>query len=567
MVSTIRPWRSRKAAPIRERGSVLAVALIMGALLLTASAGLVVKLLMVRSAGSAESFKQLADLATANGVNRMIALLNTNDVNFLWNLNQDDSINTVGTPLRQWNLLLSGNETDLLALRAQMEQPCVPLPIITAADRESIKKTIKGGELSNNLRADDRPGGVAISYRLRSYAYLPGESKSFLTVEGYATQGDDNTKTVLARSLLTRVLALKRSMPSNDDWGVIAGKTMNLGPSSITGDGKVLWLLDANGASRFGTANACSVQSLGTALGSTNQVTRERLWPLQATDFPATGIFNESTALDLTGGTSLRRIWNIHDKRTTTCTGEPLPTGQQGPAICTRNENAATSWVPFKDTDNGTVKRTGNKITNITIHANDICTAEGPTSTKPCVLWIDGIQLKDGATLSIETASSQGARPVVLRMFETQTTINIASGTLCQAAFAISTATTLGCNTTAAKAENLAIVASNGDSSSKCDDTATQNLKFGGESLPAALVLMPEGTVTIINTAATLSGLLWAGNICAANGITVSSTNLDTTSKVIAGFKALWDSKNTLTYGRTNTRASRGGGLDFFRRW
>jgi hypothetical protein len=530
----------------------------MGALLLTASAGLVVKLLMVRSAGSAESFKQLADLATANGVNRIIALLNdtkTNDISSLWNLNQDDSINPVGTPLHQWDLL------DDTALRAQMEQPCAPLTI-TSANRA----TIKGGDLSNNLRADSRPGGVAISYRLRSYAYLPGESKSFLTVEGYATQGDDNTKTVLARSLLTRVLALKRSMPSNDDWGVIAGKTMNLGPSSITGDGKVLWLLDANGASRFGTANACSVQSLGTALGSTNQVTRERLWPLQATDFPATGIFNESTALDLTGGTSLRRIWNIHDKRTTTCTGEPLPTGQQGPAICTRNENAATSWVPFKDTDNGTVKRTGNKITNITIHANDICTAEGPTSTKPCVLWIDGIQLKDGATLSIETASSQGARPVVLRMFETQTTINIASGTLCQAAFAISTATTLGCNTTAAKAENLAIVASNGDSSSKCDDTATQNLKFGGESLPAALVLMPEGTVTIINTAATLSGLLWAGNICAANGITVLSTNIDSTS-VIDGFKRLWDSKNNLTFGRTITRASRSTGLDFFRRW
>ena len=64
-----------------------------------------------------------------------------------------------------------------------------------------------------------------------------------------------------------------------------------------------------------------------------------------------------------------------------------------------------------------------------------------------------------------------------------------------------------------------------------------------------------------------MNGLLWAGNICAAtNAITVSSTNFDDTS-VIDGFKALWDSKNTLTFGRTNTRASRGGGLDFFRRW
>jgi hypothetical protein len=544
----------------------------MGALLLTASAGLVVKLLMVRSAGSAESFKQLADLATANGVNRMIALLNTNDVNFLWNLNQDDSINTVGTPLRQWNLLLSGNETDLLALRAQMEQPCVPLPIITAADRESIKKTIKGGELSNNLRADDRPGGVAISYRLRSYAYLPGESKGFLTVEGYATQGSGNTKTVLARSLLTRGLALKRSMPSNDDWGVIAGKTMDLGQSSITGDGKVLWLLDANGASRFGTAGSCTPASLGAALGSTNTTTQSKLIPLQGSDFPDPNMFNEptSTALDyVPSSKTLRRVWNIDDNRTNNLCG-PL-TGQRGPAICIRDEDDKNpdtpppTWARFEPA--GTVKQDGaGKITNITIHAENICVAEDNTSTKPCVLYIDGIQLKDGATLSIETARNNGARPVVLRMFE-RSTININRGTLCQAGFNGSTTDTLGCNNSA-KAENLAIVASNGDNSTNCNaNGATQNLKFGGGSLPAALVLMPQGTVTIINTAATLSGLLWAGNICAANGITVSSTNLDTTSKVIAGFKALWDSKNTLTYGRTNTRASRGGGLDFFRRW
>jgi hypothetical protein len=534
----------------------------MGALLLTASAGLVVKLLMVRSAGSAESFKQLADLASANGVNRMIALMNTNDVSFLWNLNQDDSINPVGTPLKQWDLLLNGRESEL---RPQMEQPCAALPT-TAAN----KKTIKGGELSNNLRADDRPGGVAISYRLRSYAYLPGESKGFLTVEGYATQGSD-TKTVLARSLLSRGLALKRSMPSNNDWGVIAGKTMNLGPSSITGDGKVLWLLDAEGASRFGTADSCTPASLATALGSTNTATRSKLWPLQGTDFPNPNMFNVegSTALDyMSGSSGPKRVWNIDDNRTNGLCDSP--TGPPRPAICIRDEddkNDATpppTWASFDSAS--TVKVVGGKITNITIHADNICTAEGLTSTKPCVLWIDGIRLTNGATLSIETAISTGAaRPVVLRMLEREKTINIASGTLCQAAFNPNPTTTLSCNT-AAKAENLAIVASWGDSSSKCDGTATQNLKFGGGSLPAALVLMPEGTVTIINTPATMSGLLWAGNICAARGITVSSTNFDNTS-VINGFKALWDSKNTLTFGRTNTRASRGGGLDFFRRW
>ena len=44
--------------------------------------------------------------------------------------------------------------------------------------------------------------------------------------------------------LLTRVLALKRLVRSNDDWGVIAAKTMALGPSTITGNGKVLWFIE-----------------------------------------------------------------------------------------------------------------------------------------------------------------------------------------------------------------------------------------------------------------------------------------------------------------------------------
>jgi len=553
---SIRLWRSRQNAPIQEQGMALPVALIIGALLLVASAGLLVKLMMLRSAGSAESYKQLAELASGNGLSRVLAKLNdsqTSDISYLWRLSQDEQLDPVGTPLRQWDLEETG-------LRPLMEQPCAPLNLTAEA-----KSILKGGDLSHgaNLRSDGRPDSVAISYRLRSYSYSPGDSKATFTVEGYATQGSGNRENVLARSLLTRVLALKRLMRSNDDWGVIAGKTMALGPSSIEGNGKALWLLDTAGASRFGVAGACNPSVLGSALGSSNTSLQTKLWPLQASDFPSPGMFDQLAALDQVSGTnpSQRRIWNIDDKRSTTCTGGAPSNGGTGEAICTRGETSST-WTGAESA--ASVKRSGgagSSITAITIHADTICGGTG--TTQPCLIWMESIQLRNGATLSIETASNGGARPVVLRLLRPQETINLTSGKLCQADFSASASIPLPCSSNP-KAENLAIVASNGDSASSCA-TATQTLKFGGSSLPAALVLMPQGTVAI-SAAASMNGLLWASNICAAPGLAISSNNTSGSS-IIDGFKSLWKWDSSLTFGRTITRGIRGTGLDLFRRW
>mgnify|MGYP003333366436 CR=1 FL=1 len=540
----------------QDEGMALPIALIIGALLLVASAGLLVKLLLLRSAGAAESYKQLAELASSNGLSRILAKLNdtqTTDISYLWRLSQDEELDPVGTPLRQWDL---GDP----AVRPLMEQPCTPLSLTGAT-----KTTLLGGELTPgaNLRSDGRPDSVGISYRLRSYSYSPGDSKATFTVEGYATQGSGSSQNVLARSLLTRVLALKRLVRSNDDWGVIAAKTMALGPSTITGNGKVLWLLDSAGASRFGVAGACNAATLGSALGSTNASTQAKLWPLVGSDFPSPGQFDQLAAIDLVGGTSpsQRRVWNIDDKRTTTCSGSSPGTGATGEAICTRGESS-TSWTSGESA--ATVKRSGgagSSITAITLHADNRC--GGTSSTQPCLIWVESIQLRNGATLSIETASNQGARPVILRLLRPQETITLTSGKLCQADYAASASSPLPCSSSP-KAENLAIVASNGDSATSCS-TATQTLKFGGASLPAALVLMPQGTVSI-SAAATTTGLLWAGNICATPGITLSTTN-GGGSSVIDGFKTTWQWDSSLTFGRTVTRGIRGTGLDLFRRW
>jgi hypothetical protein len=152
---------------------------------------------------------------------------------------------------------------------------------------------------------------------------------------------------------------------------------------------------------------------------------------------------------------------------------------------------------------------------------------------------------------------------VVLRLLRPQESINLTSGTLCQADFSASATSPLPCSSNP-KAENLAIVASNGDSATSCT-TATQTLKFGGTSLPAALVLMPQGSVSI-SSAAAMNGLLWAGTICATPGIALSTSNTSGSS-IIDAFKSTWKWDSSLTFGRTITRGIRGTGLDLFRRW
>jgi hypothetical protein len=535
-----------------DQGLALPIALIIGALLLVASAGLAAKLLMLRRTGAVESYKQLAEMASSNGLNRILADLNDiegSDISYLWHLSQNQEYQPVGTPIKQWDL----GESEL---RPVLEQPCVSLNLTSSA-----KNALLGGDLSPqaSLREDGRPYRIGMQYRLRSYSYSPGDSKATFYVEGYATQSNGSKTQVLARSLLTRVLALRRYVTNNNQWAVLAARNLSLGSSSIIGSGKVLWLMDSSSASRFANPGACSPSSLGAATGSSNADTQARLWPVVGTDFPSPGLFDQLSLVDqiTSGSTTKRRIWNIDDRRATTCAGLSPGSGQTGEAICTRGETDS-SWSSGETTS--TVKRVNGVVTAISLHAEQLC--NGNTS-QPCLIWIESIQLRNGAKLSIETASSSGSRPMVLRLLRPQESIKLSNGTLCQADYQASTSAPLPCSTTPL-AERLAIVASNGDEASSCS-SATQVLSITGGSLPAALVLMPQGSVSTSGNAA-VSGLIWAKNICAAPGLILTTTNPSGNS-IIDGFKTTWKWDNSLTFGRTVTRGIRGTGLDLFRRW
>jgi hypothetical protein len=544
-----------------DQGMALAIALLTGLLLLVATSGLMAKQIMQRRTGASESYKQLAELAASNGLNRILARMNdykSADITYLWQLTQDQSINSNDTLIKQWDLAEAN-------LRPQMDQPCYPLGLTSELKAELLGKEISKGQ---NLRNDGRGAAVTSSYRLRSYSYEPGDSKATFSVEGYATQGSGDSTKVLGRSLLTRVLALQRYSNGSDNWAAIAGYNLNLGPSNLTGSGRVLWLINSQNAQRFGSAGACSGGSLGSIIGSSNSSLQDRIWPLSSTnnslpEFPSAGLFESeanATTDQVTGTNPVqRRIWNIDDNRSTTCAGTAPGGGNTGEAICTRGD-ASTSWTSLENTS--TVKRNSGKVTDITLHSEQICNGSG--TNQPCLVWIESIKLSNGAKLSIETGSSgNGAKPVVLRMLRSQEAIQISNGSLCQANYSASTSAPLPCSSSP-KAERLAIVGTCTDPSCSAGG-APQKLTFGGNSLPAAIVLMPNGAVSITSNA-TMKGLLWANTINATPGINFSTSNTDG-SNILDAAKSLWNWDKTLNFGRTISQGIRGTGLDMFLRW
>ena len=556
MKRALLPQRCRRQ-PSRDAGMAVAMALMTGFLLLVATSGLVAKQMMSRRAGASEGYKQLAELAAGNGMNRILAALNDDDDNIshLWKLSQNEEYTPVGTPLQQWDL--SGND-----LRKAMAQPCAD------ASSSSNRDVLFAGDLSNgkNLRDDGRKEPVQISYRLRSYNYSAGDRKATFAVEGYATAGHGDDAKVLGRSLLTRVLALQDQHSSDDDWGVIAARSIQLGPSQIFGEGRILWMLNQQQANDAIDQTACNPFRIAYQLGIRRYSTANRVWPLSSTtdadlEFPSAGIFDQQTSIDRLGSNAKaeRRIWSIDDSRSRRCDGSRPPRGSSGDAICTRGETQSR-WVSMDS--RSTVQRSGGRISQITLHSEDICQSD---PSKPCALWIENIKLTRGATLSVETSGAGGARPVVLRMLRPQESIELTSGQLCQASYRPGQSGPLPCqNPNQSKANQLVILGTGGTKTTSCSNSG-QRLSFGGMALPSALVVLPQGTVSVQRPSA-LRGLVWAHNICADGGLYLSTTEPGGQS-VIQGFKDTWSPDESLSFGRTVTKGVRGTGLDMFVRW
>ena len=514
---------SQGQAKADEQGVALILAVLMSIILLGISTGLLAKQLMTRRNGASESYKQMAETAASNGLNRILAKLNNSntDISYLWRLQQNDQQGL------QWNY---SNEQ----LRPMMEQPCTPLLL-----SQQTAAVLAGGDLSHNsnLRDDGSSEAVTMSYRLRSYGV--SSNQATFQIEGIASRGNETPPAIASRSLLTRMLALKNVIPDADHWAALAASRMELGASTISGPGRTVLLLNkVDAGPSFVPTDSCSASTLGARVGATDTDLKAKIWPLLGVELPSTGIFDQEVAVDQftpSGSSTIqRRIWNIDDNRPANsligCTA----------IVCSRGELESS----YKSQDalyvsNGT----------ITLPGSAICVDQ---QVKPCLLWIEKIKLSGIKKLLI--ASNQA---VVLRMFRPLESIALVSpSSLCAA--------NSGETTCRQEAERLAIVANGGDSPSSCA-AATQKLSISGNALPAALVLMPQGTVNA-TASASMRGLIWAHQICATAGLALTTTSADG-GNVVDKAKTSWHWNEDLSLGITVTKGMRGTGLDMFRRW
>ena len=504
-----------------EEGMAMAVAMLMGLMLTAASSGLIAKQLMLRRLGAAESYKQLAELAATSGMNRLLSSMNNTgtqdgsaDLTYLWELNHSNSYSNTDAAERDWDLTLA-------EVRPKLSQPCYPIQDVSSNELGLLEGDLSG---QTTLRDDGRSSTVQTSYRLRSYA-IKDDVHTF-EIEGYATQS--NGDAVLSRSLLSRILSAEQVVASNDHWGVLGAEAYELGPSKIIDGGLAIWLITKEQAeAKFSNSANCN-QIVAGATGSTNTNMVSSVWPKvgNSDQFPDLGLF---------------ATHNEHSEQLFIDTNEPTPISRNGntqelPGMVTRDPDT-------------------NKITSINLTSDYLCNG---SDDKPCLVKIEQLKLTNGIDLRIETGDAQNANPVILRLLDGTSTVDLSDGQLCQSA----SNKTYECNDDA-KAENLIIISPMAKNDLSCAPDEA-NLILQGNSLPSAVVLMPQGK-TKLKGPTEMRGLLWSSSICAQPGLTLRTTNTGGES-VIAGFRKLWG-QNNFQFGRTAWRGLRGRKHDVFLRW
>ena len=193
-----------------EEGMALLVAMLMGAVLLAGSSGLMIRQIMARKLGAAESYQQMAESAALSGLNRIIGDLNQNDrdnyTGFLLSLNNSEGLNGWALPNTEG---------------FELVELCTPVTKYTKAfpagtEDQAPEVIINQG----TIRADGVPDDIQVSYRLRSYdtTAAAGNGEGTFYVEGFVKRGE----TTLAQALLRRsIIELKSSWSWRlecDEW-------------------------------------------------------------------------------------------------------------------------------------------------------------------------------------------------------------------------------------------------------------------------------------------------------------------------------------------------------------
>ena len=552
-----------------QEGMALILALLMGLTMMTGLSALFARQLISRQLSAKGSYQQMAEGAANNGFNRILAELNNPDPDqnrgFLFTLDNRENINEPNNGFT-WELINSN-------MRPLFSELCVDtsidLPPHPADQTSSVWPTTLVPLTQKNSRGMRKDGLSTIEtfYRLRGYS-SPGTSggndsgEAKFIVEGIVKRKGTDPNAYLARSRLERSLYIQNwvDITQPQDWAILAAAYFELGPIQLNSTGLILWHTDHNQASAI--EKDCNTSRMIKRLGGssiTESDLSSRIWPVIDKEQPPTSLFETKGIKDIyPGQPSTIRAWRINDTKINP------PGNCQDTVICQRPITEQLYQKTSKVEVKTSLKKKGKELTattTIRLNEQDIC--EGKTGD--CHIYVDEINISRSKLL-IENES----RPVVIHLLGSSSTQgqlkskHQSSGVISLGEHSLICGVDKKGSDCNNKPERLIITTESKESPKRCN-TTDHHLIMNGNSLPAALVLMRKGTVSLANDAG-LNGIIWTDSYCSKNHQLKFKSDKSgrSLSKILKRASELWrwDEKGFAGYGRNTTRGIRGTSLD-----
>ena len=554
-----------------QQGVTLVLALMLGMVLLAGVSSLLARHLMSRRLSAKESYQQMAEGAANNGLNRILGQLNNPDPSqnrgFLFTLDNRENLNEPNNGFL-WELLNTRQSP-------QFSEVCldtsIGLPNHPQGKSAAFWPTTEVALASNNSinMREDGISKIETFYRLRGYS-SPGTSGSSdsgeakFIIEGIVRRKGASPNSYLARSRLERSLYIQSwvDISRSDDWAILAADHFELGPVQLNSPGQIVWHTSENMVSQI--LGQCKTANLVQRLGGSARNTRNlaaRIWPVVNQKQPPTTIFKTTGVKDsVPGRTGEIRIWRIDDEYLS-------PPGCTWRVACQRgsNDNAYSRPSGIERLERWHyIQGRWQATTTIRLRTNDICSSQ----TGDCHVFLDRLNLRHSKLL-IENDS----RPVVLHLLGPAQGHSNTSGDQ-TASMSLSTNALIcgvdknssSCNQ---RPERLIISTEATAAPDRCS-AQHHRLNLAGNSLPAAWILMRQGTVAL-QADTQLQGMIWTHSFCSNNHrLSLNASTQTAGSSTLTQQAAnLWDwgSKGFSGYGRRITRGIRGTGLDQFQRF
>ena len=555
-----------------EQGITLVMTLILGMLLMAGVSGLLAQQLMSRRLSAKESYQQMAEAAAHNGLNRILAELNNPKPDqyrgFLFTLDNRENLNEPNMGFG-WQSLNTSQAP-------QFSEICLdtsiglPKPVNSSQGEYWPTTEVALTNANSPSMRDDGISAVETYYRLRGYS-SPGTAGSTnsgeakFIIEGIVRRKNARPESYLARSRLERSLYIRSWVDTQraSDWAVLAAQHFELGPVELQSQGRILWHTSKEDFNRIISRcnNAELVRLLeGTAIHTPDLA--RRIWPVMEQKQPPITIFKTNGSNDtLAGRPSEIRVWRIDDDNynpSARCMWRVM-CQRSSQSNAYRRQPSINSKRRWRTID-GQRQLTA----TIRLREQDICAGK----TGDCHLYVDRINL-ERSKLLIENES----RPVVIHLLAPKrqsgmsTRDDTASITL--GSRALLCGVDANSNTCNRRPERLIIVTDATQPPNRCS-SEDHRLNLAGNSLPAAWILMRQGTVSLQSNSQ-LQGMIWSYSYCSKNHRLKlnAQSQASGTSTLMQQASDLWDwgSKAFSGYGRKITRGIRGTGLDSFQRF